>query len=119
MAVGASEMNQFGNVNVCHFSSCDLFHKDGSGDVHFPGVRAVEMIDYLAGNFKTRFYYFRCHSTNIRLFENPFSVEVSDALGKPKLRLNCSMTQFCIAFSTRSFNYLLCFFTIISVLFVM
>jgi hypothetical protein len=40
-------------VNLCHFLPCDLFHKYASVSVPFPRVRAVEMDDSLAENFKT------------------------------------------------------------------
>jgi hypothetical protein len=41
---------------------------------------AVEMIDLLAENFKMFLNYFRSHVTNIRNFENPFSIEISDSI---------------------------------------
>jgi hypothetical protein len=50
-------------------------------------VHAVEVIDSLAENFKIRFNDFRSHATNIHIFENPFSVEVSDAPEKLQLEL--------------------------------
>jgi len=62
------------NLNLCHFSSCNLLHKDGSVSVPFPSVRALEMVDSLAENFKMRLDVFRSHDRNIRDFENPFSV---------------------------------------------
>jgi hypothetical protein len=40
------------NVTMCHFSSCDLLHKDGSVSVPFPSVRVVEVIDPLAEYFQ-------------------------------------------------------------------
>jgi hypothetical protein len=66
---------QLENVNLCHVSSRDLLHKDESVSVLFQCVRAVEMTESLAENFKTRFNDFRSHATNIRIFENPFSVK--------------------------------------------
>jgi hypothetical protein len=60
-AVRAFEMElklfrkQLNNVNLCHFSSCDLLHKDGSVCVSFPSVRAIKMIDSFAENFKMMF----------------------------------------------------------------
>jgi hypothetical protein len=73
---------QLENVNLCNFSSCDLLHQDGPVSVPFPHVCAVEMTDSLAENFKMRFSDFHSHSTNICIFENPFSVDVSDAVEK-------------------------------------
>jgi hypothetical protein len=59
------------------------------------------MTDSLAENFKMIFHDFHSHATNIRIFENTFSIEVSDVPGKLILELtNCSMTQFCAAVST-------------------
>jgi hypothetical protein len=69
---------QMEDVNVC-FSSCNLFHKDGSANVSFPSALAAEIIDSLVENFNMRFNDFRSHATNIRIIEKPFSVEVSDA----------------------------------------
>jgi hypothetical protein len=37
------------------------------------------MIDSLTENLKMRFSYLRGNAKNIRILENPFSVEVSDA----------------------------------------
>jgi hypothetical protein len=79
---------QLENVNLCHFSSCDLLHKDGSVSVPFSSVRAVEMIDSLAENFQMRFTDFHSHATNVRIFEKPFFVEVSDAPEKLQLELS-------------------------------
>jgi len=74
---------------TCHFPSCDLLHEDGSVSVPFPCVRAVEMIDSLAENFKMRFSDFHSHVINKHtIFGNPFSIEVSDAPGKQQLELN-------------------------------
>jgi hypothetical protein len=64
---------------TCHFSSCNFLHKDGSVSVPFPSAHAVEMIDSLAENFKMRFNDLCSHATNICIFENPFSIDVSDA----------------------------------------
>jgi hypothetical protein len=92
-AVRAFEMKlklfrkQLKNVNMCHFDFCDLLHKDGSASVPFPSVRAVEMIDSLAESFEMRFSAFRSHAVDIRIFENPFFVEVSDAPEKLQLEL--------------------------------
>jgi len=36
------------------------------------------MIDYLAENLKMTFNYFRSHVTYICIFEDPFSLEVSE-----------------------------------------
>jgi hypothetical protein len=36
------------NVNLCHFSYCDLLHDDGSVSVPFTGVRAADIIDCLS-----------------------------------------------------------------------
>jgi hypothetical protein len=66
-----------GNGNMCHFSSCDLLHKDGSVSVPFPSAQAVEMIDSLAEKLKRRFSNFCSHTINI--FDNPYSIEKSDA----------------------------------------
>jgi hypothetical protein len=91
LAVNAFEIRlklfrkQLENVNLCRFSSCDLLHNDGSVNVPFPSVRAVEMIDSLAENFRMKFSDFRSHDTNI--FKNPFSVEVRDAAEKVQLEL--------------------------------
>jgi hypothetical protein len=67
------------NVSLYNFSSCDFLRKDWLVSVPFPRVCAIEVIDSLAESFKTRFNDFRSHATNIRIVENPFSVEVSDA----------------------------------------
>jgi hypothetical protein len=48
----------------------------------------MEMINSLAENFKMRFSDFHCYARNICIFENPFSVEVSDAPEKLQLELN-------------------------------
>jgi hypothetical protein len=45
------------------------------------------MTDSLAENFKMSFNDFRSHATNMCIFENPFSIDVSDALEKLQLEL--------------------------------
>lgn len=67
------------NINLCLFSSSDLLRKSISVSVPFPSVRAVEMVDSLAKDFEMRFIDFHIHATNIRIFENPFFFEVSNA----------------------------------------
>jgi hypothetical protein len=64
-----------------------MLHKDGSVNVPFPNVHAVEMTDSLAENFKMRFNDIPSHATNIGIFENLFSFEVSDATEKRQLEL--------------------------------
>jgi thymidylate synthase len=59
------------------FSSCDLLQKDASVSVPFLSAHAVEMIDFLAKNFKMRFNDFHSHATNTHIFENQFSVKGS------------------------------------------
>jgi hypothetical protein len=78
---------QLENVSLCHFSSCDFLHKVESVNVLFPGSRAVEMIDSMAGNFKMRVSDLRSHATNIRSFEHSLSFEVSDVPEKLLLEL--------------------------------
>jgi hypothetical protein len=56
------------NINLCHFSSCDLLHKDGSVSVPFPSNHAVEMIDTLAENLKMTFNDFHTCATNNYLY---------------------------------------------------
>jgi hypothetical protein len=108
---------QLKNVNLCHFSSCNLLHNDGSASVPFPSVHAIEMTDSLAENFKMRFNDFHNHATNIHIFEDPFSVEVSDAPEKLQPELtelqHDSILQ--SSFNQEAF-FLLCVFTILSVL---
>jgi hypothetical protein len=58
---------------------------DGSVSVPFPNFRTVEMTDSLAENFEMRFNNFRSHAKNVRIFENPFSAEVS---GNPEKNCN-------------------------------
>jgi len=55
---------------------------------HQPYVYAAEIIDSLAEDFKMRFSDFHSHATNTHIFENPFSVAVSDAPGKLQFELN-------------------------------
>jgi len=55
-----------------------MLRKDESVSVPFPSVRALDAVDSLAENFKMRFSDFRSHATIARIFENQFSVEVSD-----------------------------------------
>jgi len=50
------------------------------------------MIGSLAESFKMRFNDFRSHTANIRIFENTFSVEVSD--GPEKLQLEMYELQY-------------------------
>jgi hypothetical protein len=45
------------------------------------------MVDSSVENFKMRLNDFHIHATNICIFENPFSVEVSDTLEKMQLEL--------------------------------
>jgi len=78
---------QLENVNMCHFSSCDLLHKHESVSVPFPAVCVLEMINFLAENFKMRFRDLYSHATNIHILESPFSVEVSNAPEKLQLEL--------------------------------
>jgi hypothetical protein len=42
------------NVNLCHFSPCDLLEKDRSVNVPFPNARAVEIITSMDENFQMR-----------------------------------------------------------------
>jgi hypothetical protein len=76
------------NVNLCHFSSCDLLHKNGSVNVPFPNVHVVEMIDSLTENFKMGFSDLHSHATNRLIFEKLFPVEVSDTPEKLQLELS-------------------------------
>jgi len=46
--------------------------------VPLPTIYAAEMTYSFAKNFKIRFNDFCSHITNRHLFENPFSIEVSD-----------------------------------------
>jgi hypothetical protein len=39
---------QLGNINLCHFSSCNLHHRNGSVSVPFLTVHALEMMESLA-----------------------------------------------------------------------
>jgi hypothetical protein len=64
-----------------------LLHNDGPVSAPFPSARAAEMTDSLAENFKIRFNDSHCHTTNIRIFENLFSIKVSNAQEKLKLEL--------------------------------
>jgi hypothetical protein len=73
---------QLRSVNSCHFYACDL-----PVSVPFLSVRAVEMTDSLAKNFTMSFSGFPTHATNMSIFENLFSVEVSNASEKLKLEL--------------------------------
>jgi len=89
-------------VNLCHFLPCDLFHKYASVSVPFPRVRAVEMDDSLAENFKTS-----C-STFVAMLQIHLSLKTRSPLKsvilQKKCRLNwvnCSMTQFCVLVSAR------------------
>jgi hypothetical protein len=54
--------------------------------VPFTAVSAVQMIDSLAENFKKRFNDFRSHAADIRIFETPYSSEVSDASERLRLK---------------------------------
>jgi len=65
-------------VNLCSFPSWELLHKDRLLSARFLCVRYAEMHYFLAENFEIRFSVLRSHATNIRDFEIPFSVEVSD-----------------------------------------
>jgi hypothetical protein len=47
-------LKQVENVNLCHFSPCDLLQKDGSVNVPVPNVRVVEMIISMDENFQMR-----------------------------------------------------------------
>jgi hypothetical protein len=80
---------QLENVNLCHFSSCNLLQNDGSVSVPFARVHAVEMIHSLADNFKMRSNDFRSHATNKCIFEDPFSVMLPE-----KLQLELSELQY-------------------------
>jgi hypothetical protein len=70
---------QLQNVNLFNFTSCDLDHKNASVTVPFPDVRAVEMHDALANNFKKRFNEFHSHSTNLRVFDDSICIDDSVA----------------------------------------
>lgn len=59
--------------------SCHLLHEDASVTVLVLSGHAVEIIDFLAENFKIRFKDFYSHATNVQIFENQFSVMASDA----------------------------------------
>jgi len=67
--------------------SCELLQKVGSASVPLPSVRAKEVFDSLAENFKVRFNDFRSHAINVRNFETPFPVEVSDVPEKLQIEL--------------------------------
>jgi hypothetical protein len=73
---------------TCHFPSYHLTDNAGSVRFLFKGFHIVEMIDSLAENFKMGFSYVHGHATNIRDFENPFSVEVSGPSEKSKFELS-------------------------------
>jgi hypothetical protein len=70
-----------------------------------PSVHRVEMIYSLSKNFKVGFDIIRSHATDVRIFENPFSVEVSDA--SEKLQFELSELQCELAF--QKWNQMLIF----------
>jgi hypothetical protein len=76
---------QLENVNLCNFSSCDLFHKDVSVSVPFQSIHAVEMIDSLTENFKMRFNGFHSHATIY------MSLKTYSLLKSVMLQNNCNL----------------------------
>jgi hypothetical protein len=71
---------QFGSVNPSFF-----FLRMGSVRDPFPDVRAVEMIESFTENFSMRFGVLCSHAANKHVLENPFAVDVSDAVEKLQL----------------------------------
>jgi hypothetical protein len=76
---------QMKNVNLCHFPSCDLLHKDGSVNVPFPSVCAVEMTDYLAENFKVN------STTFVAMLKIHVRLKTHSLLKSAKLQQNCNL----------------------------
>jgi hypothetical protein len=60
----------------CHFTFCDLLHKNGPVSVPLPNVHAAEIIDFFAENFQMRSNNFCSHATNIYIFENPEKLQL-------------------------------------------
>jgi hypothetical protein len=97
------------NSILCHFSSCDLLHNDGSVFIPFPSAQAVEMIDSLAKNLKRRFKNFCSHTINI--FDDHILLKkVMLHKNCNLIWMNCIMIQFCAVVSTMKLH-LLCIFT--------
>lgn len=87
---------------------------DGSVSVPLPRVRAVEMTDSLAQNFKMIWN----DKYNCTYLRNPFSFEVGDApekLQHESVELQHDFILHSIFNQESAINYLLCFFTSISV----
>jgi hypothetical protein len=48
----------FGEYSPCPFSSCYFLHQDGWASVLYPSALAIEIVESLAENFKTKYSYF-------------------------------------------------------------
>jgi hypothetical protein len=55
--------------------------------VFWKQLEYINLYHFSSDNFKIRFNDLCCHATNICVFENPFSVEVSDAREKLQVEL--------------------------------
>jgi hypothetical protein len=68
------------------FSFSNLLRNYASMGVPFTNVHAVEMVDYLVGNFRMEFNDFLSKlKLQLRDFETPFTVQVSDPSEKLQL----------------------------------
>ena len=58
----------FGEYSPCTFSSCYFLNKDGRASVLFPSALAIESVESLAENFKTKYSYFHSYASNVCIF---------------------------------------------------
>ena len=71
---------------LTHFPTCTALRKERKND-HFPNEKISKMLQLLSKSFEDRFADFHRIKNEIRLFENPFTVDVSTAPGDLQLEL--------------------------------
>ncbi|KAK4881849.1 hypothetical protein RN001_005168 [Aquatica leii] len=65
---------------LTHFPTCTALRTERKND-HFPSEKITKMLQLLSKSFEDRFADFHRIKNEIRLFENPFTVDVSTAPG--------------------------------------
>jgi hypothetical protein len=55
------------NCDLCHFTFCDLLHKDSPVSVALPKNHAAELTNFFDMNVKVRSNYICSHATNVHI----------------------------------------------------
>lgn len=64
------------NKIISHFPCCESVSNDNNAQV-LPVDRFIKALDIIAEKFERRFHEYLSYATEIRMFQNPFQVDVN------------------------------------------